>query len=309
MTHYYKSLYGPIPSRRLGQSLGISPILKKTCNYACIYCMLGPTDRMTNELVNDIPVETILDELDHFLNQNVDFDVVSIVGEGEPTLYRDLILLIEGIRARTEKPIALITNGALLNHPPVYQACLLVDIMMPSVNAYDLATFKKINRPHKDIDFMQITESLIQFSQQFTGQLWLECMLVEGVNDSTQYLVAYREFLKPIKYDRLYINTPVRPPTESYAQRISSAKMQEAITVLNGIGIEDNQDNYYYSDIEDNIEALYNIIRRHPMNHFEITHFLQNRQCANIEEVFSSLQNNPQINIILYRGLTTYRFK
>ena len=110
----FRYIYGPVPSRRLGLSLGVSPIPKKTCNYSCIYCQLGRTDRMTNTRKMFYPVQAILDELDEVIKRNIPFDVVTIVGEGEPTLYLGLGDLLEGIHERTDKPLAVITNGALL---------------------------------------------------------------------------------------------------------------------------------------------------------------------------------------------------
>ncbi|HAG10444.1 MAG TPA: radical SAM protein, partial [Desulfotomaculum sp.] len=110
----FKYIYGPVPSRRLGLSLGVSIIPKKACNYSCIYCQLGRTDRMTNTRQLFYPVGDIIEELDKVLQNNISFDVVTIVGEGEPTLYLGLGELIEEIHKRTDKPVAVITNGALL---------------------------------------------------------------------------------------------------------------------------------------------------------------------------------------------------
>ena len=155
-------VYGPIPSRRLGKSVGISPIVKKTCNLSCVYCMLGLTDKMTDAFVLPFSVEEIIEELKELLNKVEDFDCVSIVGEGEPTLYRDLGKLIKEIKLITDKPIALITNGTNFTKESVYDAALEVDIVLPSLDAYDELSFKKINRPHKNLDYEKIIEALIK---------------------------------------------------------------------------------------------------------------------------------------------------
>ncbi len=302
-------VYGPIPSRRLGQSLGISPIPKKACNYACIYCMLGPTDKMTNTPQMFMPVSDILDEFDQVLASGIPFDAVTFAGDGEPTLYAGLKELIIELKKRTKKPIALITNGALLSDPEVYDTCMLADIVMPSVNGYDEASFKRINRPHGDIDFEQVTLALKKFSRQYPGLLWLELMLIKGINDSTENLLKYQDFLHQFYMDKLYINTPVRPPVESFAQMVTHEKMLEAMDILKGIGIEDAYENGYASEISDDLEAILNITQRHPMNQHEIEHFLKKRNNTNIENIFRLLRSHPKIKIVHYRGIDTYRIK
>ena len=259
-------IYGPIPSRRLGKSLGISPIPKKTCNYGCVYCMLDKITNMINTPQMFYPVATIIDQLKNVLETGIEVDVISIVGDGEPTLYAGLGELIDEIRIVTTKPIALITNGATLDNPDVYQACLKTDIILPSVNGYDVTTFKKINRPHKNINFQSITQALVKFTHEYKGECWLELMLMEGINDSTEDLLKYKEFYKQFKYDRLYINTPIRIPTEDYVKPVSHAKMIEAMEILCALGIEDSYNHSFVSSIPDNIEAIHSLIQRHPMN-------------------------------------------
>lgn len=302
-------VYGPIPSRRLGQSLGISPIPKKACNYACVYCMLGPTDKMTNTPQMFMSVQDILDEFEQFVASGIPFDAVTFAGDGEPTLYAGLKELILELKKRTKKPIVLITNGALLDHPEVFEACMKADVVMPSVNGYDERSFKLINRPHGEINFTNVTLALKKFSRQYPGLLWLELMLIKGMNDSTEDLQKYHDFLHQFYYDRLYINTPNRPPVESFAQMVTHEKMLEAMNILNGIGIEDGYENGYSSEISDDLEAILNITQRHPMNQHEIEHFLKMRNNKNISGIFMLLRSHPKIKIIHYRGIDTYRIK
>ncbi len=158
-----KYIYGPVPSRRLGISLGISPIPKKTCNYSCIYCQLGRTDHMTNMRQMFFSVEEIMDEFDEFLKESIKFDVVTIVGEGEPTLYLGLGELISEIQKRTDKPVAVITNGALFYDPNLRSELYNADIVLPTLDAYDDESFRKINRPHSTIDFEKVSYGLKTF--------------------------------------------------------------------------------------------------------------------------------------------------
>jgi wyosine [tRNA(Phe)-imidazoG37] synthetase (radical SAM superfamily) len=304
-----KYVYGPLPSRRLGISLGISPIPKKTCNYSCIYCQLGRTDHLTNTRKMFFPVEEILAELDEFLKSAVKFDVVTIVGEGEPTLYLGLGELICEIKKRTDKPVAVITNGALFYDPALRAELYNADIVMPTLDAYDEESFKKISRPYGTIHFDQVYEGLKAFSEEYQGQLWIGIMLIADVNDDDESLRKYSEILKNLKYDRLHINTPVRPPSESYAKAISHEKMNHAVDILGGTSIELLESKGFHSEITDNYEALMSIIKRHPMNQFEIKGFLNSRGYSDIDAIFNKLKNDTKVISINYKGYETYRLK
>lgn len=150
-----KFVYGPVPSRRMGESLGISPIPKKTCNYSCIYCQLGRTNKLSNERMEFFAVSDIINELKTYLKHGVQFDVITLVGEGEPALYLKIGDLISQIKELTSKPVAVITNGSLLYDKSVQNELSKADIVLPSLDAYDDNTFKKINRPHGKLNFMR----------------------------------------------------------------------------------------------------------------------------------------------------------
>lgn len=304
-----KYIYGPIPSRRLGRSLGISPIIKKACNYSCVYCQLGRTDHLSNKREMFFPVDDIVAEFDQMMLSDIKIDVVTIVGEGEPTLYLGLKELIEKIKARTDKPIAIITNGALLNDEEVKQALMLADIVLPSIDAYDEKTFIKINRPYPTIKYNAVKTGLINFSKEYKGQLWLELMLMKKINDDRSDLLAYKDLLSEIKYDRLYINTPVRPPAETGIQEVDQDKMNEAVDLLAGIAINLLVDYGFYSDIKDDYDAILSIIKRHPMNQHEISGFLKHRHNEQPEAIFAKLSLDLGIEIIEYKGYHTYRLK
>lgn len=304
-----KYVFGPVPSRRLGISLGISPIPKKTCNYSCIYCQLGRTDRMTNTRQMFFTVDEIVDELDQVLKTKMEFDVVTIVGEGEPTLYLGLGELIVEIKKRTNKPVAVITNGALLYDPDLRRELAPADIVLPTMDAYDDVTLKNINRPHGFIVFGEVYEGLKTFSKEYQGQLWLELMLIDGINDNHEALRNYSELLKKIKYDRLYINTPVRPPAEPHVTAVEHEKMNQAVDFLGGISIDLLASQGFYSEIADHYKAIMSIIKRHPMNQFEIETFLKSRGCDNSEAVFNELKKDVKVIEVNYKGYSTYRLR
>lgn len=305
----YKYVYGVVPSRRLGLSLGISPIPKKTCNYSCIYCQLGRTDRMTNTREMFYKAEDILKELEVFLKTNNEFDVVTIVGEGEPTLYSGLGELIDGIHKAMDKPVAVITNGALLYLKEVKEELMKADIVLPTLDAYDEDIFKRINRPHGSLQYSQVLKGLEDFSKEFTGQLWIELMLIEGINDRKDSWQKYKKLLENIKYDKLYLNTPVRPPAEEGVNIVDNKIMKEADEMLGGICIDLLVSEGFKSEKEDDYEAVLSIIKRHPMNQYEIEGFLKTRGRTDIPEIFGLLNKDNSVDRIEYRGYITYRLQ
>lgn len=304
-----KYVFGPVPSRRLGSSLGISPIPKKTCNYSCIYCQLGRTDHLTNQRKMFFSTRAILDEFDQFLLKSETFDVVTIVGEGEPTLYLGLGELIKEIKKRTVKPVAVITNGALLYDPQVRAELGEADIVLPTVDAYDQASFKKINRPYGTMEFEQVQAGLKTFSESYDGQLWIEIMLIDGINDDDDSLEKYKNILEGIHYDRLYLNTPVRPPAEAYAKALSPERMERAVELLGGISIDMLASEGFHSEISDDKEAVLSIIKRHPMNQFEIEGFLKSRGRGDSAAILVELRKDRRVETILYKGYETFRLK
>ena len=305
----FKFVYGPVPSRRLGLSLGVSPIPKKACNYSFIYCQLGRTDHMTNTRKMFYPVKDIIEELDEVLKKNILFDVVTVVGEGEPTLYLGLGDLLEAIHKKTDKPIAVITNGASLYDLQVQKELSKADIVLPTLDAYDAASFRQINRPHGRLKFSEVIRGLEDFSKIYEGQLWIEIMLMKGINDAAESLNRYSRILETIQYEKLYLNTPVRPPAETDVIAIESEKMRQAAEFLGGISIDLLVSEGFHSEINDDYEAVLSIIKRHPMNQFEITGFLKTRDNTDKDKVFSKLENDNTVDVINYKGYDTYRLK
>ena len=304
-----KYIYGPVPSRRLGLSLGVSPIPKKTCNYSCVYCQLGRTNHMTNERKLFYQVDSIISEFKQILFKKIQFDVITIVGEGEPTLYLGLGELIEKLKSLTKKPIAVITNGALLYDAKVRLELSKADIVLPTLDAYNHNSFKKINRPHCSIKYEDVLNGLRLFSNEYKGNLWLEMMFIKNINDSEEIIKKYKTLLEELNYDRLYLNTPVRPPAEKNIEAVLPKTMMEIQNTLGGIAINLLDSEGFYSDIANHQEAIYSIIKRHPMNQFEIRSFLETRDCENVENEMILLDTNPFIESIVYKGYKTYRLK
>lgn len=266
---------------------------------------------MTNTREMFFPVDEIVLEFIDFLKSSVDFDVVSIVGEGEPTLYLGLGDLILELKKHTDKPIVVITNGSLLYDKDVQKSLENADIVLPSLDGYDEKSFKRINRPYGKISYEKVREGIIEFSHNFQGQIWLEIMLLKDINDDEKSIEKYRELLKEIRYEKLYLNTPVRPPAEKEIEEVDHSKMLYAVKVLGGISIDLLKSNGFHSEIENDLEAIKSIIARHPMNQVEIEAFLESRGCdkKTISKLLGDLESDPGISAVLYKGYKTYRIK
>ena len=224
----YRYLYGPVPSRRLGRSLGIDLVPHKICTYDCIYCQIGNTTEITPVRKEYAPVKEILEEVSSFLKEETSsVDYLSLSGSGEPTLHSQIRSVIEGIKAITSIPIAIITNGSLLYDKQVRKDLLRADIVLPSLDAVSAEVFMKINRPHSGISVEKVVEGLVEFRRVFKGQIWLEILFCKGVNDSKEELVRMRKVIDRIQPDLIHLNTVVRPPSEKWAVPLNQKEMEE----------------------------------------------------------------------------------
>ena len=305
----FKYIYGPVPSRRMGLSIGISPIPKGHCNYSCIYCQLGRTKSMSNKRYDYFNYRDIVKEFKAYIKGDVLFDVVTIVGECEPSLYLEVGTLINEIKQLTDKPTAIITNGALLSQGSIREELKNADIVLPSLDSCDEEMFKKINRPHGSVNFDDFIQGLKTFSKEYKGQLWIETMLIKGINDSEEFFLNLKSLLDTINYHRLYINSPVRPPAESTVEQPSKESIEKAISILGGISIDKLVSEGFYSGIEDDYEAVLSIIKRHPMNQFEIKSFIEKRGNTNPNKFLERLDEDMDIEVINYKNYYTYRLK
>lgn len=267
-----KFIFGPVPSRRLGRSLGIDPIPKKTCNYQCIYCQLGRTPNFTNERQNFYPKEEILAELELAIKANEDgFDYITLVGSGEPTLYKDLKGLIQGTKALTDKPICVITNGGLLHDKDVQEALMAADVVLPTLDAGDEKKFILINRPHPSIKYDEMIQGFINFRKQFEGKFWLEIMVMKDINDDRESLMKIKEKLDLIQPDQIDINVPVRPPAEPWVKIPDKSFMPLLKDVFGEYhDISFPEHGSFKISSHDFSRELINIIERHPMRQTQI---------------------------------------
>ncbi len=267
-----KYIYGPVPSRRLGKSLGIDPIPSKTCNYQCIYCQLGKTTNFTNIRKNYFPKKDIIAEMEKAIKSNEnEFDYITFVGSGEPTLYKDLKDLILRAKELSKKPICVITNGSLLYEKKVQDALMISDLVLPSLDAGDKKSFIKINRPHPSLRFKSLIQGIKSFKKNFEGQFWIEVMLIKGINDSKEELLKIKEKIDFINPDRIDINVPIRPPVEKWVKipdKNTLSILNEIFDDYSNINFpEEGKFSIYSSNFE---EELISILERHPMRQDQI---------------------------------------
>jgi wyosine [tRNA(Phe)-imidazoG37] synthetase (radical SAM superfamily) len=222
----YKHVFGPVPSRRLGRSLGVDLVPFKTCTYDCVYCQLGRTTNRTAERREYVPLDAILPEIDGKLAEGAAPDYITLSGSGEPTLYLRLGELIDAIKARTSVPVAVITNGSLLWDRAVQDALLKADLVVPSLDVWDQASFDRVNRPCAGVDFDQMSAGVVEFSHRFTGELWLEVLIVDQAGERDEQVTQLAALAKQVRSDRIHLNTVVRPPTESSAKPVSREQLE-----------------------------------------------------------------------------------
>ncbi len=226
--------YGPVASRRLGRSLGVDLVPSKTCDLNCIYCQLGPTARTTIERREYAPVEDVVEEVRRGLEEGPAPDYVTLGGSGEPTLHSRFGEVAAGIRRYSGVPIALLTGGALLHLDEVRAACEPLALVLPSLDAGDEETFRRVNRPHPGLTLERLVDGLAALRREFRGQMWVEVFLVEGVNSSDQQVVRIRECIERIRPHRVQLNTAVRPPAEVLVGAVPEERLEQIREMLGG---------------------------------------------------------------------------
>lgn len=205
--------YGPVPSRRLGFSLGLDLTPRKTCSFDCIYCQLGKISKKTTRRFSFIDLNKFRKELKEIIKKNPAINYITLSGSGEPTLHEDLDKIIVSIKKITgnKYPLCVITNSSLLFRKKVRKELKNADLIIPSLDAVSPSVFRKINRPYKGLNIKKIIKGLIDLRKEFKGKIWLEIMLVKGINDSLEEARKFKEIIEKIKPDKIQLNLPVRP--------------------------------------------------------------------------------------------------
>ncbi len=226
----YKYLFGPVPSRRLGMSLGVDLVPSKVCSLDCVYCEAGKTTHHTLERKEYIPYEKITGELKHYFANQPDPDYITFSGYGEPTLNSRIGDVLDFIKEhKPGVPVALLTNGTLFSDPEVRDAISRADLILPSIDAATEEVFHKINRPARKLSAKQHIQGLIDFSNNYKGKIWLEVFILPGYNDTKSELLAMKEVIKKIAPEIVQLNSLDRPGTEKGLRGANKRELQHIV--------------------------------------------------------------------------------
>lgn len=219
-------IYGPVPSRRLGLSLGIDILGKKKCSFDCFYCQVGKTKRKTLRRFKNINEKILKIQLKKAVEENPQIDCISISGSGEPTLHKGLDRIIKIIKKTTHHryPVCVITNASLLYRKKIREELLFADIVIPSLDAARETTFKRINKPHHKLTLKKVIEGLVKFRQQYKGNLWLEIMLIKNINDTEEEGFLFKKIIDKINPDKVQINLSTRAGKDKLIPSLSRIK-------------------------------------------------------------------------------------
>jgi wyosine [tRNA(Phe)-imidazoG37] synthetase (radical SAM superfamily) len=293
----YRYLYGPVPSRRLGRSLGIDLVPHKICTYDCIYCQIGKTTKKTLSRKEYVPAEEVLGEVKAFLREGgPSVDYLSLSGSGEPTLHSKIHSIIKGIKEITAIPVAVITNGSLLYEKKVREDLLLADVVLPSLDGVSPEVFKRINRSYHELSAERVIEGMVEFRKAYKGQIWLEILFCKGVNDIPEELQKMKETVSRIQPDLVHLNTVVRPPSEDWVKPLSQEEMEEIRAFLGEKAsiISEFDRHLTYVTKEDIKDGILRILKRRPLSLSDLSKWMGIPQ-KELKEQITSLSQEGKI--------------
>ena len=303
-------VFGPVPSRRLGQSLGINNIPPKVCSYSCVYCQIGRTNHMRVNRCEFYTPEEIFTQTKQKLHdigeERVDY--LSFVPDGEPTLDIHLGRHIDLLRSLGIK-IAVITNASLLWIDEVKADLLKADWVSIKIDATDQDIWKKVDRPHGSLELSTVLQGAADFSKQFEGKLVTETMLVRGINDNGTHLKEIADHIKCINPDKAYILVPIRPPAETSVAKPTADTLGNAYEIFRQKGLQpecitgDEEDSFYFAD--DFVNDLLSISAVHPVREDVIMNLLGKRGLD--MSVIKQMIDNKLICSYEYNGKRFYK--
>lgn len=303
-------VYGPVPSRRLGFSLGVDIVPLKTCSFNCIYCQLGRTEKKTVSRRKFFSSRKILSSIRQVVRSGRKVDFITFSGSGEPTLNQSIGKLIREIKKSASMPVAVLTNSSLLSQKLVRKSLLEADVVIPSLDAATARTFRKVNRPEPSLKIEAIIEGLESFRREFKGQIWLEVMLVKGINDSPADIEALKKAIARIKPDRVQLNTVVRPPAEKWARPLSPDELER---IKNKLGrraevVADFRKKPQPKAAESLDEAVLSLIARRPATVRDIAAALGSKE-ADVRRQLRELLRMKKISVVRHKGRDFYETK
>ena len=304
-----KHIFGPVLSRRLGFSLGVDLVPFKTCSLDCIYCQAGKTTHKTIERKSYVSLESVIPELKDALKQSQKIDYITLSGSGEPTLNLDLGRIITAIKKITDIPVAVLTNGTLLHLESVRDELMAADLVVPSLDAVSQEIFCEINKPHPHINVSQMISGLKSLREAFSGDIWLEIMLVKGLNDFPEEIKKLKDVISSIEFEKVQLNTTVRPAADKVIEPVTNEELASIKELLGErceviAGFRENQ-----HTIDTNIpEKIISIISRRPLNLSEISDSLGIPKERTTKHVYL-LEQQGRIESLTYGSDSYYQLK
>lgn len=265
MSDPYEYLFGPVPSRRLGRSLGVDLIPFKTCTMNCRFCQLGDSTCALSERAEYVSISDVLAELVQWNERDGRADHITLAGSGEPTLHTGFGEVLRWIKNNTSIASVLLSNGSLFHLPEVRAAAALADKVKVTLSAWDEASFQQIHRPAQGITFEHLVEGERAFRQEYSGELSLEVFILDGVNSKVADVRKIAALAETIKPDRIDLNTAVRPPADSGVKAVSPTQLAELADILGPKAEVTASFKKQASPVQDVApETLLGLIQRHP---------------------------------------------
>lgn len=302
-----KHVFGPVSSRRLGQSLGVDLLPLKSCSWNCVYCQLGKTGKLITERHEFFPRTEILEEIRTALQEGGKLDWITFVGSGETMLYKGIGWLVTEVKKLTSIPVAVITNGSLFYLPEVRREVLEADAVLPSLNAGSEELHRRICRPSRELDFRRHLDGLVALRKEYRGKLWIEVMLLGGINDTDKALQDIADALKEIDPDMVHIVLPTRPAPDQVVHLPSEERIDRAIAIFSEVapvvhpvkGVMD------LSGAADLLHAVTAIVSRHPVQQRELLKAVESRfqgDALKASEAMGILLESGRFTIIDHNG-------
>lgn len=287
MPQPYKYLFGPVPSRRLGRSLGIDLVPFKTCTMNCVFCQLGDTTCESIERREYVPTADVLAELAAWKENDGRADHITLAGSGEPTLHTGFGEVLQWVGENTSIPSVLLTNASLLHLPEVRAAACCANIAKVTLSAWDEESFQQIHRAAPGVTFAKLVEGERAFRKEFNGELWLEVFIVEGMNSDVSNVRKIAEIAKTIWPDKIHLNTAVRPPAATGIKAASPEKLSELAELFGSkaeVTASFQQEKADVAEVDP--EVLFGLIQRHPATAAQLAADFS----APVDRIFQSLE-------------------
>lgn len=269
----YQYLFGPVPSRRYGRSLGIDLTPFKTCSMNCRFCQLGPEDVTHIERKEYVPTTAVLNELEDWKKSGAPADCITLAGSGEPTLHSRFGEILRWINSETDTPSLLLSNGSLFFLPEVRRAAAEAKTVKATLSCWDETSFKQIHRPHPELTFNRLIEGERAFRDAFSGHYCLEVFLIDGINDGDQAIKQLSELCKSVAPDSIQLNTAVRPPADGQIRIVPPERMAQIAPRFSPCATYSTTSSTTAPDSlqEFTAENLLALIRRHPCSLGQLT--------------------------------------